>query len=162
MKTTATTLTFLFATILSVSGFSPMANSARRVQTELYLKDSVAQMIDNELVRLASKEETEKAFLEKNKKVMENILPADFELEFTDNDVMIEQRKDKKMAYSNPERYCADRCVSTGNCDVYEDMYQLSPQEVMKFCTDCVLSEEDEPCDVPDAMFDGENYSLRP
>jgi len=30
------------------------------------------------------------------------------------------RRKDEKMADNNPQRYCADRCVATGNCDVYE------------------------------------------
>ena len=30
--------------------------------------------------------------------------------------------KDEKMARNNPEQYCADRCLATGNCDVYEDL----------------------------------------
>ena len=30
------------------------------------------------------------------------------------------RRKDEKMAEDDPMRYCADRCVSTGNCDVFE------------------------------------------
>ena len=29
------------------------------------------------------------------------------------------------MANDDPMRYCADRCVSTGNCDVFEDMFDL-------------------------------------
>ena len=56
----------------------------------------------------------------------------------------IVRRKDIKMAADDPQRYCADRCVSTGNCDVFEDLYSLSPQEVVSFCKDCVLSDEEE------------------
>ncbi len=48
------------------------------------------------------------------------------------------------MAHDDPQRYCADRCVSTGNCDVFEDLYSLTPQEVLSFCKDCVLSDEEE------------------
>lgn len=33
------------------------------------------------------------------------------------------RRKDEKMAEDDPMRYCADRCVSTGNCDVFEVRY---------------------------------------
>jgi len=38
---------------------------------------------------------------------------------------MMQRRKDEKMANDDPMRYCADRCVSTGNCDVFEDMFDL-------------------------------------
>lgn len=37
-----------------------------------------------------------------------------------------QRRKDKRMAENDPMRYCADRCVSTGNCDVFEDMFEMS------------------------------------
>ena len=30
----------------------------------------------------------------------------------------------------------------------------MDPKEVMSFCTDCVLSEDEEPCDVPGNLFD--------
>ena len=59
------------------------------------------------------------------------------------------------MAFNDPMRYCADRCVSTGNCDVFEDVYDMSPRQVIAFCEECVLSEEEEPCDVPESMFEG-------
>ena len=57
------------------------------------------------------------------------------------------------MAHDDPQRYCADRCVTTGNCDVFEDMYSMSPKEVMSFCTECVLSEEEEVCLYLDLLF---------
>lgn len=37
----------------------------------------------------------------------------------------IQMRKDKRMARVDPARYCADRCVATGNCEVWEDMFEM-------------------------------------
>jgi hypothetical protein len=34
------------------------------------------------------------------------------------------------------------------------DSFEFSPEEVMAFCTDCVLADDDEPCDIPDAFYD--------
>ena len=66
----------------------------------------------------------------------------------------IQMRKDRRLARTDPMRYCADRCVSTGNCQVYEDMFELSEKEVRKFCEECVLSEDEEPCDVPEKFLE--------
>ena len=66
-------------------------------------------------------------------------------------------RRDKKMAEKNPQQYCADRCVATGNCEVYEDIYHMTPSQVMEFCNDCVLAEdEDAECPV-DMLYDDED-----
>lgn len=67
---------------------------------------------------------------------------------------ILRMRKDQRLAEKNPESYCADRCLSTGNCEVFEDFFELSALEVVKFCTDCVLSEDDEPCDIPEAALE--------
>ena len=74
------------------------------------------------------------------------ILPDQYEFneDFETSTNFIVKRKDQKMAFDDPQRYCADRCISTGNCDVFEDLYKMSATEVMEFCTDCVLSEEEE------------------
>lgn len=74
------------------------------------------------------------------------MVPTNFEYngDFENSSDLIISRRDQKLAHDDPQRYCADRCVTTGNCDVFEDMYHLSPQEVMKFCTECVLSDEEE------------------
>lgn len=77
----------------------------------------------------------------------------------------IQMRKDRRMARDDPMRYCADRCVSTGNCQVWEDMFDLSAKQVREFCEECVLSEDEEPCDVPEKFLDdaGKNsWELRP
>mmetsp|Transcript_1750 Transcript_1750/g.3746 ORF Transcript_1750/g.3746 Transcript_1750/m.3746 type:complete len:100 (+) Transcript_1750:419-718(+) len=66
----------------------------------------------------------------------------------------IQMRKDKRMAREDPARYCADRCVATGNCDVWEDMFEMAADEVQQFCTECVLSEDEEPCDVPEKFIE--------
>ena len=105
---------------------------------------------------MAHKQEIAAQFTMKNKQVLDAILPSDY-VANEDFETLTPSLKfkDNKMALNNPQQYCADRCVSTGNCDVFEDMYHLSATEVLEFCTECVLSEEEEPCDVPDAMFDG-------
>ena len=48
------------------------------------------------------------------------------------------------------------RCSSLSHFSVltlYHLSYKLSPKDVIKFCTECVLSEEGE-CDLPDAFYD--------
>ena len=35
------------------------------------------------------------------------------------------RRKDERMAADDPMRYCSDRCVTTGHCDVFEDMFDM-------------------------------------
>lgn len=64
-----------------------------------------------------------------------------------------QHRIDVKMATNDPVRYCADRCVATGNCDVFEDFFHLSPEEVLSFCEECVLSEEGE-CTLPHDFYE--------
>jgi len=123
-------------------------------------------VIDNELYRLQHKQEFEETFNEHNAAVLEKSLPDG--VDFGDDDfvepVLHKQAvRDKKLAKNDPQMYCADRCVATGNCDVFEDMFDLSPMDVMKFCEECVLSEDEEPCDVPDKFLEEFNpYDLKP
>ena len=104
---------------------------------------------------------------EKRKKNAEVEVPEDFVFAgplVDDSQNLVMKRRDKRLAEKDPQAYCADRCVSTGNCDVYEDLFHMSPKQVMEFCTDCVLSLEEDPCDVPDALFedDGTESRLNP
>ena len=66
-------------------------------------------------------------------------------------------RRDKKLAAKDPQQYCADRCVATGNCEVYEDIYHMSPSRVMEFCTGCVLAEDDDAECPVDMLYDDED-----
>ena len=72
----------------------------------------------------------------------------------------IQMRKDRRMAREDPARYCADRCVATGNCQIWEDTFDMSAEEVQKFCKECVLSDEEEPCDVPQKFIDNAGKNL--
>ena len=86
---------------------------------------------------------------------IENDYPSSMMMMMNDDRDNIRQRKkDEKLASDDPSMYCADRCVSTGHCDVYEDFFEMSPKDVVKFCVECVLSEQEEPCDVPDGFYD--------
>ena len=100
--------------------------------------------------RLNQKHEAEAEFLMKQQRwsKLEPKLPANFDFEdeinivknghsdkgpvagFTsgvDRDVSNpRRRKDERMAATDPTRYCADRCVATGNCDVFEVSFRFS------------------------------------
>ena len=116
--------------------------------TTLYLEDHIAKMIDNEMRRLYQKHETQSQWEAQQRELQSEIhgLPEnyDFESEFADstqyqNPASVQgftsgvnrsisgpqRRKDEKMVEDDPMRYCADRCVSTGNCDVFEDMFEM-------------------------------------
>jgi hypothetical protein len=47
-----------------------------------------------------------------------------YQVDTTDDDSLLNRRqwiRDEKLARTNPEQYCMDRCIATGYCDVYED-----------------------------------------
>jgi hypothetical protein len=162
------------ATVLVVAalGFLPDASSfvpasSSRVSTRLNLENHIAEMIDNELERLQNIGLWRRKQAEKLNKGKEPSMPQGFDFNSVsdfqqDNGAAkkIQMRKDRRMARDDPARYCADRCVSTGNCQVWEDMFEMAADEVQKFCTECVLSEEEEPCDVPEKFI--ENAGLNP
>ena len=118
--------------------------SSRSSSTTLFLEDHIANMIDNEVRRLYQKHETQSQWEAKQRALQAEIhaLPEnyDFEAEFeyvepatvngftsgVDRSISSpRRRKDEKMVEDDPMRYCADRCVSTGNCDVFEDMFEM-------------------------------------
>jgi len=152
------------------SGFADAFTSVgyrRKQPTRLFLEDWVADMIDGELYRQGHKQEFENEWMEKNRGAIMSRLQQAGGLagvagqEGGATNLMMDaeedyrtRRKDVKMALSDPQKYCADRCLTTGNCDVYEDFFEMTPEKVMEFCEECVLSEGEEPCDVPDAFYD--------
>lgn len=103
------------------SSFVIQTNS--RASTRLYLEDWVADLIDKELYRQSHKKEFENEWMEKNRAAVFHRMESDFGplLDPDASDFRMHQ-KDKKMAEEDPERYCADRCVATGNCDIFEDL----------------------------------------
>jgi hypothetical protein len=42
---------------------------------------------------------------------------------------------------------------------LYSHSFRLSPEEVMAFCTNCVLSDDEEPCDIPEEFYNLEKLS---
>lgn len=167
---------------LSSSGCdtNSISRITKKTTTELFIEDWVADMIDGELWRENHKKEFENEWMEKNRgAVLKSINKAGSDssageasnLMVTEDDqeAFREKNRDRYLAARDPQRYCADRCVTTGNCDVYEDIFDMSPQQVREFCEECVLSDGDEPCDVPEAFYDmydlandDENNQLKP
>jgi len=165
-------ITFFAAAIQMTTAFVMPSHSARPASTRLFLEDWVADMIDGELYRGEHREEYEAAWMEKNKGAVLSRLETtgsaypSIMLGEEDREAMAEHRRDERMAFMRPEKYCADRCVATGNCDILEDFYELSPEDVLKFCEECVLNfdvpeDGDEGCVVPDAFYEKEP-PLRP
>ena len=94
--------------------------------SHILLSFLLPRRIDKELDRLLHKDELERKWVEKNAKVLETHIPAG--LDFEDNSMMEEvlspyqRKKDRKLARNDPQAYCADRCLTTGNCDIYEEL----------------------------------------
>ena len=119
----------------SVSAFMITPANQQRPASRLFLEDWVADMIDGELWRLRHKKEFDQEWMEKNRGAVlkgsqaavkkDNNNGVDNYNLMMDDDAREEYRqhaRDVKTARSNPQQYCADRCIATGNCDVYEDM----------------------------------------
>lgn len=103
------------------------ASQQRHKQTsKLFIEKWVADMIDEELWRENHKEDYERAWMEKNRAaVLQSFGMNNDNMMMRDDSEAIEYRqllRDKKLARENPQQYCADRCIATGYCDVYEDM----------------------------------------
>jgi hypothetical protein len=129
----------------------------RRSSTRLFLEDRIANLIDGEVYRQHHKKEYEQAWMDKNRGAMLHHLNDGQSSSLMEDDAVVDlrqHRKDQRMATHEPARYCADRCISTGNCDVFEDFFHFSPTQVMQFCDECVLSDGEEPCDLPDDFYD--------
>lgn len=124
MRTSITFWTFVFtAASIGQAFLTKSRPNAVRDPTRLFLEDWVADLIDGELKRQSHKEEYETEWMEKNRAAVVSRMESDF-VPVMDIDVedIRQRRRDENMARKSPEKYCADRCLSTGNCDVYEDL----------------------------------------
>lgn len=153
----------ILATALSIIPSSSFVQpgSSPRASTHLNLENHIADMIDGEAKRLTNIGSWREEQAEKIKKGKEPSLPQGFDFNSVgdfgpnaDAASKIQLRKDKRMARDDPQKYCADRCVATGNCEVWEDMFDMHADEVQQFCTECVLSEEEEPCEIPEKFIE--------
>ena len=104
--------------------------------------------IDNEFRRERS-QETERKWAEQQEKWsrMEPHIPTGYIIEDEtvegfiadgENSINFMRRKDEMMAANDPMRYCADRCVTTGNCDVFE--VSLIPSKLRQLDKDDLLT----------------------
>merc|ERR1711862_252732 len=119
----------------TVTAFGTYSVRSCRPRTFLNLEDRVARMVDEEYYRITHKKEYEENYKKKTTEDKRQFI------------------RDKRLADSDPEKYCADRCLSTGSCEVYEDFFKMSAEQVVEFCSDCVLSDDEEPCDIPEGFY---------
>lgn len=106
-------------------GLSP--STGVRPSTRLFIEDEIADMIDKELYRQQHLKDFENEWMEKNKEaVLLRLNSDDYMMGMGEEDLrenFRQMQKDKKLASKDPYAYCAERCITTGNCDVYEDLY---------------------------------------
>lgn len=120
----------LFASLLlpNGQGFVIPLPTTTGSSSRLFLEKRVAELIDQELYRQGHKQEYERTWMEKNREAV--VVKTDSEPNYMmldDDDLanLRQRRKDELLAKNDPQRYCADRCIATGNCDVFEDLYVL-------------------------------------
>jgi len=148
--------------------------SSRDSTTRIFLEDWVANMIDGELDRLNDQKKYDAKSMEELKGTVLTRMNAgaaanaggpdlvgypSMMMDEDERQLFAEHKRDERMAFTKPEQYCADRFVATGNCDILEDFYELTPESVIQFCEECVLNfddENDSGCDVPDAFYEKE------
>ena len=122
------------------------------------MRSNVIYRIDRELYRLEHHKEYEiEQFEEEKPQVVDKILHEELFMHLQEDETenLMQMRKDKRLAERHPDLYCADRCLTTGNCDVFEDFFELSATEVLRFCEECVLSDDvEKPCDINDKTMD--------
>jgi hypothetical protein len=108
---------------LTSSADAFMVRPQAKVTTKLFLEDWVANMIDGELHRQSHIKDYENEWMEKNRAAVFQRMETDFGfVSETDPDEFRIKQKDKRLAEKDPQKYCADRCVATGNCDIYEEL----------------------------------------
>ena len=113
----------LLAVSILSSGSAFLVKDHGRPSTVVFLDDHIADMIDRELWREHHKKEFENEWMEKNRGAILSSLNADTVMTNDEDQSTFRQvLKDRKLAKEDPAAYCADRCVTTGNCDVYEDL----------------------------------------
>ena len=54
----------------------------------------------------------------------------------------MQMQKDLRLAERDTRRWCLDRCLSTGYCDVIEDLWSMSTEQVIVFCRSCADADE--------------------
>ena len=99
----------------------------RMSPSHLHMIDkNTANMIDQEYFRQHHKEEYHQQWMEQNQQqVKQTVTTLDtYNVDDDNEDMLLNRRqllRDEKLARTNPQQYCMDRCIATGYCDVYED-----------------------------------------
>jgi len=166
---------------MTVTAFAPAArqcnqvrNDARTSNTRIFVEESVFDMVAEAYARQKQNEEEERRMQEKlqlQRRDTTTVITPEAMMMMNANELEAHAqfKRDERMAFKHPDKYCADRCVATGNCAILQDFYELSPDEVLNFCEECVLNDslddDDDDgggsCDVPDAFYTKEP-PLRP
>ncbi len=114
--------------------------------------------VDDELYREMHLDEWKNDRMQNDQAVLESKLPTEFEdADFAEPIFNKQLIRDRKLARDDPQAYCADRCLTTGYCEVFEEEFSFSAVEVIQFCEECVLSDGENPCDVPNSLLEDDS-----
>jgi hypothetical protein len=82
-------------------------------------------MIDQEYYREQHHQDFEREWMQENKKVLTYHMQrdvVDLRSKFDDEEDFRAKAKDRILAKRDPQLYCLDRCLATGNCDIFEEL----------------------------------------
>lgn len=142
---TMLTMTTLMSTTGAFTIRRPLTKPHHQQQFALNMIDkNIADMIDQEYYRQHHKEEYHQQWMVQHQPQIRSTPGKEdhttftataaavgvldtYQVENDENDDTILNRRqwvrDEKLARTNPQQYCMDRCIATGYCDVYEDLY---------------------------------------
>merc|ERR1712150_175681 len=83
----------------------------------------------------------------------QNLMPTLAQMFMKDNDRIFDDNedslysnaqrvRDEKLVADDTRRFCIDRCLATGYCDVLEDFLEMTTSQVRKFCESCSSGDE--------------------
>mmetsp|Transcript_35958 Transcript_35958/g.70767 ORF Transcript_35958/g.70767 Transcript_35958/m.70767 type:complete len:180 (-) Transcript_35958:241-780(-) len=137
-----------FGRTVSINIHSPTISS-----TALGISKQLAQKIDEYYYYQEHKKEVDEKAQQRILQYLDPHLPMGLDaVDLTVAALTPTQRvRDTKLVMKNPKSYCQDRCLATGFCDIFEDVFEFSQEEARQFCSECIISdEEDHLCDVPE------------
>jgi len=152
-------LLILALTVALASAF--VANKPRSAKgtSQLFISKKAIQMIEEQWYRQQHMEEIRAKEAQQVATYVDKPLPQGY------NDNFIAKGFEERariMAREYPDIYCKHKCLSSGNCEAFEDAFHMDSLQAMQFCKDCVLSDGEEPCDVPEQMLDEGFQNLAP
>uniref|UniRef100_A0A7S1G0I8 Apple domain-containing protein n=2 Tax=Corethron hystrix TaxID=216773 RepID=A0A7S1G0I8_9STRA len=128
--------------------------------TTLGISKELAKKLDENYYYQEHKKEIDEDFQNRILGYLDTHLPLGLDAVDLDADTITptQRVRDTKLAMKDMSRYCRDRCLATGFCDVFEEAYDYSQEEARAFCTECVVAVDEDGdehlCDLPEGSIE--------